>query len=295
LWDPANQSRLRKCSFRDAEEAKKPAMALAWSPDGKRLISGVDGGEPVIFDSATARELGRLRGHGLGLRSVLAWSPTGKMIALGFAEQRRVALWSGATGRHLGEFKAPGGHQRGLAWSADGRDLVCGGTDGKCVVWRRGRPGALPGTAGCPIEVVGWSPDGRTIAAGEGDSPTSGGASVLLWSARRGRPLPPLRAHSAGIHSLGWSADGKMLLSASALTARLWSVSDGHAVRTIVPTGPAAGLVFGGSGHVQANGEFDAEKGLAYVAVTAEGQETFTPAGFQRRFGWRNDPAKAGR
>ena len=295
LWDAECQGRLRECAFRNAEHADKQAIGLTWSPDGKRLVSGAEGEEPSIFSSATGRELGRLKGHRVRGRYVLAWSPDGKMIALGFAGERRVVLWSAATGRYLGEFRGPGGDQRGLAWSADGRDLVCGGTDGKCVIWRRGRPGVLPGTTGCPIKAVAWSPDGQTIAAGEGDSPMNGRASVLLWSARRGRSLPPLSAHSAGIHSLGWSRDGKLLFSACGLTARLWNVPDRRLVMTILPTGPSTGLVFGGGGHFRASGKFDPEKDVVYVAVTADGQETFTPAEFERRFEWRNEPAKVAR
>jgi WD40 repeat protein len=295
LWDAECQGRLRECVFGNAEHADKQAIGLTWSPDGKRLISGAEGEEPSIFNSATGKELGRLKGHRARGRYVLAWSPTGKMIALGFAGERNVILWSAATGRLLGEFKGPGGDQRGLAWSPNSRDLVCGGTDGKCVVWRRGRPGVLPGTTGCPIKAVAWSPDGKTIAAGEGDSPMNGRASVLLWSAVRGRPLPPLGAHSAGIHSLGWSRDGKLLLSACERVARLWDFPGRRPLTTILPTGPSSGVAIGGSGHFRASGEFDPAKDLVYVAVTADGQETFTPAEFQRELGWRNDPAKVGR
>jgi len=293
LWDAECQGRLRECTFRDAKHADKQAFGLAWSPDGKRLISAPVVETPSIFNSATGKEVGRLKGHTVGGSSVLAWSPNGKMIALAPGGERNVILWSAATGRLLGEFKGPGGDQRGLAWSPNSRDLVCGGTDGKCVVWRRGRPGVLPGTTGCPIEAVAWSPDGKTIAAGEGGSPMNGRASVLLWSAARGRPLPPLGAHSAGVHSLGWSRDSKLLLSACERVARLWDFPGRRPFTTILPTGPSSGVAIGGSGHFRASGEFDPAEDVVYAAVTADGQETFTPAEFQRKFGWRNDPAKA--
>jgi len=169
--------------------------------------------------------------------------------------------------------------------------------DGEPVVWTLrggGRAGVLA-KAGCPIRAVAWSPDGKTIAAGESVSAASGGASVRLYDARSGRALAPLRAHPDDIHSLGWSRDGKVLKSADMLMVRLWEAAAGRPALTVFPTGKLAGIAVSGEGHFRVSGQFDPDEELVYVVVTAEGQETLAPREFARKHGWTNDPGKVAR
>jgi serine/threonine protein kinase/WD40 repeat protein len=73
------------------------------------------------------------------------------------------------------------------------------------------------------ILALALSPDGKTLASGEGYS-----ASVIrLWDVTSGRELGRLEGHRAGIHQLIFWPDGKTLASASLdQTIRLWDVSD---------------------------------------------------------------------
>jgi WD40 repeat protein len=296
LWDGEAGSGLRECRFPDPKEAHSRLAALAFSPDGRRLAAaGTWGGVPTIFDSVTGKALGRLSEKKAGTENVLAFSPDGRMIALGGeGSAKRLALWNAKTGRLLASLTGPGKNQRGLAWSPDSRALVCGGMDGKPVVWTlrgAGRTGVL-GDTGCPIRAVAWSPDGKTIAAGESVSAIGAGASVRLLDARTGRALRPLRAHPGDIQSLCWSREGKVLMSASTLMVRLWDPATGRPDLTIFTTGRSAGVAIRGEGHFRASGDFDPGKGLVYVVVTPDGQETLSPADFSKRYGWENDPAK---
>ena len=51
-------------------------------------------------------------------------------------------------------------------------------------------------------------------------------------------------------------------------------------------------ICIGPDGHYV--GSAGVEKHIVYVTVTDDGkQETYTPAEFARRYGWKNDPSKA--
>jgi WD40 repeat protein len=68
---------------------------VAFSPDGKRLATAGGEGAVKIWDAATGQELGALKGHSDGIRSVV-FSPDGKRLATGSADGT-ARLWDAAT------------------------------------------------------------------------------------------------------------------------------------------------------------------------------------------------------
>jgi len=295
LWDAETGAVLRDCRLPDGTKAEKSAVGAAWAPDGKRVVAvSAFGGEPTIFNTATGKAIGKLRGRDADDWNDMAWSSDGKLIAMAGGESRRgVTVWSARTGRLLGDLRGPEGKPAGLAFSPDGRRVVCAGEDGKCVVWalRSGRASVLRGSA-CPSRSVAWSPNGRTILAGQAHPSAAGPASVMLWDARSGRPLPPLTAHPGSIVSVGWSRDGKVLFSAGRTIARMWRFPQRLLALSILPTGESSGLAISGEGHYRLSGDVEPEKELVYVVVVPSGQQTLSPADFARRYGWANTPSK---
>jgi WD40 repeat protein len=79
--------------------------SVAFSPDGKRLVTGSFGGIAKLWDAATGQEMGALKGHSDGVRSVI-FSPDGKRIATGCLDGT-IRLWDAATEQEVSSRSIP--------------------------------------------------------------------------------------------------------------------------------------------------------------------------------------------
>src|SRR5262249_60646477 len=69
--------------FRMHEENKSRVDSLAFSPDGKTLVSASTDSAVQLWDANTGKELRRLGGTGGGPAYTVAFSPDGKTVAVG--------------------------------------------------------------------------------------------------------------------------------------------------------------------------------------------------------------------
>ena len=83
--------------------------AVAFSPDGKAVLTGGGDQTARLWDAATGRPLGLPMTH-QGAVHAVAFSPDGKTVLTG-GEDGTARLWDAATGRPLGH---PLTHQGGL-------------------------------------------------------------------------------------------------------------------------------------------------------------------------------------
>eukprot|EP01113_Clastostelium_recurvatum_P036801 TRINITY_DN5305_c0_g1_i1.p1 TRINITY_DN5305_c0_g1~~TRINITY_DN5305_c0_g1_i1.p1 ORF type:complete len:472 (-),score=54.45 TRINITY_DN5305_c0_g1_i1:3-1418(-) len=71
-----------------------------------------------------------------------------------------------------------------------------------------------------PINLVSFSPDGRTLASASFDK------SLRLWDGATGKFLSTLRGHVGAVYQVCWSSDSRMLVSGSKdSTLKLWDMS----------------------------------------------------------------------
>ncbi|MGQ0777575.1 MAG: NACHT domain-containing protein [Pseudonocardiales bacterium] len=74
--------------------------AVAWSPDGTRLLTGSDDRTARVWDATTAEPLHQLTGHTSGVWAV-AWSPDGTRLLTG-SDDNTARIWDASSGMPVG-------------------------------------------------------------------------------------------------------------------------------------------------------------------------------------------------
>jgi WD40 repeat protein len=174
----------------------------------------------------------RLRPHGPGMITAVAYSPCGHFLAAA-CRADNVVICDAHTGDE--KFTLGGAHLGvlALAYSRDGKVLATAGQDGTVRVWdaRTGAAGAvLKGHQG-PVHCVALSADG-CIASGGADQ------TIRVWDLATGTLRHRLTGHTGPVTCLAFSRDGKVLVSGSRnpdTTVRAWEVHSGCPLYTLPP------------------------------------------------------------
>jgi WD40 repeat protein len=68
-----------------------------------------------------------------------------------------------------------------------------------------------------PINTVAFSPDGKTILSGSGDT------TIKLWNSETGEVIRTFEGHTDSVNTVAFNPDGKTILSGSYdTTIKLW-------------------------------------------------------------------------
>ena len=241
-----------------------PTDAVAYLPDGQRLLAGCHDGAHV-WDLASGEKT-HLKGHTDRVRSV-AISRNNEFIATG-SWDHTVKIWNAAT---LKETYTLRGHKHqvwAVAFSPDGRTLASASFDKTIRLWdpATGKEKRNIDPAISEVLALAYSPDGRYLAAG------GTGSIIKLFDARTMKELRTLRGHTSVILSLAFSPDSTLLASGSQdKTIRLWDVASGQTRRTLSGhTADVRGLAFEGTGSRLLSASVDQSVRLWNVASGAE-------------------------
>jgi serine/threonine protein kinase/WD40 repeat protein len=126
VWDVESGNELRHWP-------KSPATAVAFTPDGKFVLTGTVLGALVLRDPGTGAEVGRFEGHTDRI-SAVAFSAGGKRM-LSASADGTARVWDVAARRELQLLKGHAGVVTCCALAADGALAVTGGEDKTVRVW----------------------------------------------------------------------------------------------------------------------------------------------------------------
>jgi WD40 repeat protein len=243
--------------------------AAAFSPDGKRIITGSWDKTAQIWDTVNGEPLGKPIKLDDEVEAI-SFSPDGGQVLT--VEQNGTALlWEGYTGEPLGRLivKDDGNYSRFLALSHDGQRVLFQGSNADALIFDR-----LSGKSiGKPIDLgasttAKFSPNGKIVlTATHGEtrlwdaltgeplcnpmrdnkdtkvtdiafSPDGGqvltgheGGDAFLWDGMTGESLGIRMQHQDVVTAVSFSPDGKLMLTCSRdNTARLWYRSTGYPI-----------------------------------------------------------------
>ncbi|MBX9622986.1 MAG: sigma-70 family RNA polymerase sigma factor, partial [Gemmataceae bacterium] len=211
------------------DERRSNYLRVAFTPDGKRLVTAVHG-ELRVWDVRTGDEL--LRQSAKTGMDAFAVSPDGKRVAFGRYD---LYLWDWETGEEPRKFAPVGSFgTEAIAFGPGGKTLYVV-TPGRRVDVLDVPSGRLVGSLGAvPAEQLALSPDGKTLAVTHLKLVYDDGSSraVGLWDTATGKETGRLSAGRSEVRSVSWSADGTRL--AGVADYRLWAWD----VKTDRPLGP---------------------------------------------------------
>jgi DNA-binding SARP family transcriptional activator/WD40 repeat protein len=106
----------------------------------------------------------------------------------------------------------------------DGRVRLLDPASGRVRTMTGGRPGGRRGGspiggAGRAIWAAAFSPDGRTLATGDGQG------NVVVWDVSEGRAIETLEGHNDAITGVAFGPDGTLYTASADSTARIWDVA----------------------------------------------------------------------
>ncbi|KAF7970764.1 hypothetical protein HWV62_23104 [Athelia sp. TMB] len=223
-------------ALKTIEGHRSTIASVAYSPDGKHIVSGSFDNSIRVWDSETGeseRVAGRFTGHTswhTALVQSVKYSPDGRHIVSGSAD-KTVCIWGALTGEFVaGPFQGHTDWVNSVAWSPDSKCVVSGSDDNTCRVWHIETGTSVQGIVieghSSSVKSVAYSPSGEHIASGASDG------TICVWNAETCTIVGiPLQAHDKGVMSIAYSPDGKFIASGSEdKTVRVWNTATNQPV-----------------------------------------------------------------
>ena len=234
---------------------------IAFSPDGKKVVTGSGGCNWEVWDLEAKNAIGALQFNSCGDIVRVAFSSDGKLIAGATIPNRTTAIVDIEAKKLISvqnafgvEFNSQGNgillqaddgvYERAILDGENKVEFVDGSTNGGSYAESINNP--------CPSS---YSPDYKYVLSCPNQT-------AILWDAVTGKQVRTFFGHTAAIETATFNPDGSLLATASKDgTVKIWDVTTGENIGTISPlAGPVHNVKFSPDGK---NIVLGAEDGVA--------------------------------
>ncbi|XP_022217832.1 pre-mRNA 3' end processing protein WDR33 [Drosophila obscura] len=187
-----------------------PIFTLAWTPEGRRLVTGASSGEFTLWNGLTFNFETILQAHDISVRTMV-WSHNDSWMVTG-DHGGYVKYWQS----NMNNVKMYQAHKeaiRGISFSPTDSKFVSGSDDGTLRIWdfmRCQEERVLRGH-GADVKCVHWHPHKGMIVSGSKDNQQP----IKIWDPKSGIALATLHAHKSTVMDLKWNDNGNWLVTAS--------------------------------------------------------------------------------
>jgi WD40 repeat protein/serine/threonine protein kinase/formylglycine-generating enzyme required for sulfatase activity len=184
--------------------------SVAFSRDGKLVISGSRDGSATVWDVASGNAIINVKPAGKVLAvTCVAFSPDGKRLACATIDGR-VGIWNVGTGELQIQWVAHSKAVEQCRFSPDGVTIATASQDGTIKLWDVATNKEMSTFAGHQggVNSIGFIADGRRLASASTDG------TVKIWGMTDPRRFPMPAENSSPIYpvsSLSYRADGRQL------------------------------------------------------------------------------------
>jgi WD40 repeat protein len=233
LYETATGKEVRRLIGPPKGQYVQTVYCVAFSPDGKTLVSSARDDILRFWDAATGKEMRQVKLKSFAPQ--LAFSPDGAILATGGGN---VDLWETGTGKLLRSCERDDdGHIESLAFSPDGKTVAAARSNSQALsLWgvasgkkRLVFAGHLRLVAGVAI-----SPDGKLLASAAWEKNYTRRNSVRLWNPITGKEVGTVGNDLGFVSGLSFSPDGRFLAAGNEDgSIRVWDRATRKEVRRL--------------------------------------------------------------